>query len=117
MILVLTFMLSLPVFSIGTYMDVSSKFNLGFSLLVETFPSATWAELVSERANDYQTRPELRVQDRVFNSTLKSYIRVHKDIRNPLIEIGIDELVLWTSNDTLVMDHYFYRLNRWNRFG
>lgn len=102
MILVLTFMLTVPIFTLSTYKDDSSKYAYGLSIVAESYPvhnltqNSNYLQML-DLAKDEVEVFELLTQ---FNDTLYSFIEIHENLRCPLIFVAIDNETVWSSKGT-----------------
>lgn len=79
MSLVLTFMLSAPLFIALTWNDDMEKFSYGLRFAAN-----------------------LNQSSQAYNNTLTSFIALHQDISRPLIYLEVDTHVIWQSSTVSV---------------
>lgn len=112
MMLVLTLMFSVPIFTISTYKNDSEKFTYGLRVVSDFFEPPTlyyngskifqseadYPRTIQEVDNLNKTKfPGWSVQYeavslsmiKIFNTSIHSFIQAHKDVRNPLIAMYI----------------------------
>lgn len=79
MILVLTFMLTVPIFTLSTYKDDSNKYQYGLNVVAESYPLYNLTQKTSylgllELSQTSDDIVELLSQ---FNDTLHAFIEIH----------------------------------------
>lgn len=124
MILVLTFMLTVPFFTISTYKNDSEKYIYGLRVMGQFYNAPT---LIFKNSSllDYPlifpktihevieiengANSEWYIQNdnvlsvsKIFLKAMKNYIEIHQKVRNPLIAISVSNLTFWAVNATSV---------------